>query len=113
MEKAAKLEVESRAWLDLWKTATGGSQTVYIHLMCVHLPEQIRSLPVDPYYFQTSGLEHGNKMRKHIALDLTNHFVGRTPEQVAEEEGSCGAEGGTCKGEVSGQRDCCIEMVCK
>ena len=87
MAKATRLEVESRAWLELWKTATGGSQTVYIHLMCVHLPEQIRSLPVDPYYFQTSGLEHGNKMRKHIALHLTNHFVGRTAAQVEEDEG--------------------------
>jgi hypothetical protein len=53
--------------------AVGATEHLYIHLLVVHLPEQIRRLPVDPWYFQTSGLEHKHKQRKQWAHQLTNH----------------------------------------
>ena len=62
--KAASVKTQAAVFCSLWNDSFGSSQILYLHLLSVHLPEQIENFPVDPLYFSLQGLEHANKKRK-------------------------------------------------
>lgn len=53
-DKASQVESKGRRFVELWVKAAGeDTKHLYPHMLTTHLPEQIRTLPVDPYYLQT------------------------------------------------------------
>ena len=74
--KADAVRKAARKFIPLFKKACVKTPRVlYLHLLVSHLPEQIETLTVDPYFYQTQGLEHRHKIRKAY-IALTN---GRKP----------------------------------
>jgi predicted MPP superfamily phosphohydrolase len=71
-ERASLVVQLGKKFSDLWTEALGDSKQLYMHLLLCHLPDQIRDLPVDPYYLQTQSLEHLNKIRKRLAKEMSN-----------------------------------------
>ena len=75
--KAEAVRKAARDFIPLFKKACAKAPKIlYLHLLVAHLPEQIEQLTVDPYYYQTQGLEHRHKLRKQYHLCMTN---GRKP----------------------------------
>jgi hypothetical protein len=80
-DKATKLEVEGKKFMRLWVAAAGEHTShVYPHILVAHLPNQIRDLPMDPWYFQTQCLEHKHKFRKLDSF-VTNHHAPKDLEE--------------------------------
>ena len=80
-EKATAVEVAGNKFMELWIAAAGEHTAhVYPHILVAHLPNQIRDLPMDPWYFQTQCLEHKHKFRKMDSF-VTNHHA---PKPLAE-----------------------------
>lgn len=75
-EKAELVKNAGREYAKLWVTAIDATKTLYMHLLLCHLPQQISELPVDPWYYQTQGLEHLNKIRKKLAKGTNHHIPG-------------------------------------
>ena len=72
-EKADTVQQAACDFIPLFKKACAvAPRTLYLHLLVSHLPEQIESLPVDPYYYQTQGLEHRHKIRKQMYQLMCN-----------------------------------------
>ena len=69
--KADDVKTKAEVFCGLWQSAFGVTPTLYLHLLSVHLPEQILNFPADPAYFSLQGLEHCNKRRKAFKK-LTN-----------------------------------------
>ena len=79
-EKATAVEAGNK-FMELWIAAAGEHTAhVYPHILVAHLPNQIRDLPMDPWYFQTQCLEHKHKFRKMDSF-VTNHHA---PKPLAE-----------------------------
>ena len=72
-DKASELEVAGLKWLKLWKTATGGTNDLYPHLLVSHFPDQVRNMPVDPWYLQTQSLENRHSWRKKWSFKTNKH----------------------------------------
>ena len=49
-----------------------------MHLLTVHLPQQIAALAIDPLYFSLQGLENCNKRRKQFKNLSNCHKVTKT-----------------------------------
>jgi hypothetical protein len=80
-EKACAVERRGRHFIDLWVAAAGKHTShLYPHLLVVHLPSNIRNLPVDPWYLQTESLEHKHKFRKDLSFMTNKH----KPKPLAE-----------------------------
>jgi hypothetical protein len=72
--KADAVRQAAREFIPLFKAACAKTPKIlYLHLLASHLPEQIETLTVDPYFYQTQGLEHRHKLRKQYHLCMTNH----------------------------------------
>lgn len=71
--KAVKVESISRKFADIWVLAFNDTPTLYMHLLLHHYPDQIRNLPIDPWFLQLQGLEHNNKIRKQFARLMSNN----------------------------------------
>ena len=71
--KANIVKERAAVFCSLWESAFGQTPTLYLHLLAVHLPEQIKDYPADPIYFVLQGLEHCNKKRKQYKLLCNNH----------------------------------------
>jgi hypothetical protein len=72
--KATALEKKAQQFIQLWiAAAMGETKHLYPHLLIAHLPDQIRNLPVDPWYLQTQALEHKHKIRKQMAFLSNKH----------------------------------------
>lgn len=72
--KANAVRKAAREFIPLFKQACAKTPKIlYLHLLASHLPEQIETLTVDPYFYQTQGLEHRHKLRKQYHLCMTNH----------------------------------------
>ena len=70
-EQVQKLALE---FTEFFVECCGATEHLYIHMLNAHLPDQIRTFPVDITKFQTSGLEHGHKMRKQWASAMISHI---------------------------------------
>ena len=56
-------------FVKLWNTATGGgTQHVYPHMLVAHLPDMIRSMPVDPFECMLQAMESSHAVRKQLAF---------------------------------------------
>jgi len=64
--KANLVRTRAVTFCALWQAAFGSPSTLYLHLLAVHLPEQILAFPADPLHFSLQGLEHCNKRRKQF-----------------------------------------------
>lgn len=71
--KAVKVEAISRKFADAYVLAFNDSPMLYMHLLLHHYPDQIRNLPIDPWFLQLQGLEHNNHIRKMIAKFMSNN----------------------------------------
>ena len=72
-EKADAVRQGACEFIPLFKKACAvPPRTLYLHLLVSHLPEQILELPVDPYFYQTQGLEHRHKLRKQLYQLMCN-----------------------------------------
>jgi hypothetical protein len=82
LAKSTAVQFAGLKYAELFASACGAKTILYIHLLTAHLPQQIRNFPVDPAMFQTSGLEHGHKLRKLWARTMSNcllpHVIGTT-----------------------------------
>ena len=75
--KADAVRQAAREFIPLFKAAcVKAPRILYLHLLVSHLPEQIENLTVDPYFYQTQGLEHRHKLRKAFNSLMCN---GRKP----------------------------------
>ena len=73
IEKANAVRQAACEFVPLFQEACAvPPKTLYLHLLVAHLPEQIETLPVDPYFYQTQGLEHRHKIRKQLYQLMTN-----------------------------------------
>jgi hypothetical protein len=70
--KAELVRTGGSAWIRYWVDAHGTSQHLYPHLMITHYADQIRDLPVDPWYYQTQPTEHRHSWRKAWLIKMTN-----------------------------------------
>ena len=71
-EKAASVRDNTKLFIPLLRKACAKTtEHLYPHLL-FHLAEQIEACPVDPYFFQTQGLEHRHSLRKKYHLLNTN-----------------------------------------
>ena len=76
--KAASVQDQATVFCRLWKIAFGSTPTLYMHLLTVHLPQQIAALAIDPLYFSLQGLENCNKRRKQFKTLSNCHKVTKT-----------------------------------
>lgn len=77
--KAALVRKEGMEFVRRYVLANKPTPTTYIHQLLVHLPEQIESLELDPWYLQMQALEHKHKLSKGD-IELTN--VHKESEEV-------------------------------
>ena len=84
-DKATKLEQLVDPWIELFHKCAPAAQYLYPHILQSHMPEFIRTMPRDPFFLQTQGLEHRNKQRKRIHLRVTNF---RAPAKNGEKVSS-------------------------
>lgn len=76
--KAEAVRKAARDFIPLFKKACAKAPKIlYLHLLVAHLPEQIEQLTVDPYYYQTQGLEHRHKLRKQYHLCMAESLESR------------------------------------
>ena len=67
--KAQQVEAVGAEFVKLWNTATGGgTQHVYPHMLVAHLPDMIRSMPVDPFDCMLQAMESSHAARKQLAF---------------------------------------------
>lgn len=67
--KAQQVEAVGAEFVKLWNTATGGgTQHVYPHMLVAHLPDMIRSMPVDPFDCMLQAMESSHAVRKQLAF---------------------------------------------
>merc|ERR1719253_655987 len=86
--KAAHVEAKGRKFIDLWVTATGmATSHLYPHILVKHLPDAIRHLPLDPWYFQTEALEHRHKLRKQFSMLTNKHKPKLLSERTCDTSG--------------------------
>ena len=70
--KAERVQVVGAEFIKLWNTASGGgTHHVYPHMLVAHLPDMIRTLPVDPFDCMLQAMESSHAVRKRLAF-LTN-----------------------------------------
>ena len=64
IEKADAIDTEGTRWVEYWKEMAGKTTHLYPHLLVAHLPNLVRSMPIDPYYLQLQSLEarHSNRV---------------------------------------------------
>ena len=75
-DKADQVKNCAHEFTELFVSACGATEHLYIHMPNAHLPDQIRTFPVDITKFQTSGLEHGHKLRKQWASTMMSFMKG-------------------------------------
>jgi hypothetical protein len=81
--KADAVRKAAREFIPLFKKAVNKTPRIlYLHLLVSHLPEQIEKLTVDPYFYQTQGLEHRHKMRKQYLFLMTNNRAPGEPRMT-------------------------------
>ena len=77
-QKATEIEVLAKALLRTWKKEISSAKgvTFYMHACVHHLPEQIRSLPVDISLASGDSFEAKNQQLKRILrrFELRNFF---------------------------------------
>jgi hypothetical protein len=76
--KAEEVRKQGATFCDLWVQSFGSSKILYLHLLSIHLPDQIENFPVDPLYFSLQGLEHANKKRKQYKSLSNCHKTTKT-----------------------------------
>ena len=79
--KACRVEENGIKFLEKWTVVHKATKHLYMHLLVAHLPQQIRYLPLDPWFFQTASLEHAHHVDKARAIALTNSATARTKEE--------------------------------
>ena len=82
-KKADLVEKAATRFVELWVGAVKATTHLYIHLLVAHLPQQIRTSGLDPWFLQIQGLEHLHKIRKSWARQLSNCHKHITFHKVA------------------------------
>jgi len=81
--KASTVEEEGKKFVGLWREVQGKTGHLYLHLLTKHLPDQIRDMPVDPYYLQLQSLESRHGIRKKWAFQTNKHAPKAIEERIA------------------------------
>jgi hypothetical protein len=106
-KKANEVEKKGPKFVKLWIAAAGKATThLYPHLLVAHLPDQIRNLPVDPWYLQTESLEHKHKFRKLWSF-LTSHHAPKALEERVSTVGGYWRRGKWVRGKVGRSTGTC------
>ena len=71
--KADRVEERGLEWVTRWVSAFGVTTHLYPHLLTAHLPNQIRKLPIDPWYLSQQSAEHRHSLRKRWSFGANKH----------------------------------------
>lgn len=85
--KAQRVQQAAEEFVRRWQGAVGATSHLYLHLLLVHVPEQILEFGVDLTFLQIQGLEHKHKVRKAFARLMCNMHKKRSSVVVRERKG--------------------------
>jgi hypothetical protein len=86
-KKAANVKVAGAKFVELWVAMANDTTHLYPHLLTSHLPDQIRNMPVDPFFLQLQSQESRHSMRKKWAFTTNKHAPRSLEDRIIEIKG--------------------------